>query len=1200
MNIHDLFERDINRSINGVVKVQDTREDSLKQELEEYVVARELRRHFDTFFETYATALDTPTDKIGVWISGHFGSGKSHFLKMLSYLLENDQVAGKRAIDYFDGKIEDTFALSRMRRCCEVPTETILFSIDTIGGQFKSENSKTALLRSFERMFFEHLGFYGEDLKLAKLEKYIDEQGKTQAFRDAYQQTTGESWVEDRESYLYHEDDIVPVLTQVMGMSEGAARNWFNGTEDAEIAPDRFVSMINNYVDARAKQNGGNFRLLFMADEVGQYIDNDVSLMLNLQTLVEEIGSKCAGRVWVMVTSPEAIDKVTMVVGNDFSKIQGRFNTRLSLSSSSVDEVIQRRVLEKTAPATVELERNYETSATVLKNLFAFIGGSRSDLIGYATAGDYVACYPFVNYQFKVLPDVMEAIRKHGLKAKHISTGERSMLSAFSESVQAVQNEQVGTLVPFWRFFDTIAKDLEHGVIQVVDRATRAAEDNQGLEAYDVCVLKLLYLIRYIDYVKSNLENISILMIDQVDVDKAMLKAKVQDSLDRLVRENYVARQGETYNFLTDEEQDIARAISAQQPDVAQVVDAIKQVLYSDVYTARKLRRGANDFPIDRYVDDNIYGGASQGGMKLNVVTMADDLSHASNEELVLRSAGEALVVLSDECNYFDVLMNSAKIKAYVRTFNREQLPASTQQILTNKQREAKANEAEAASLIREAVLRARCAVDGRMVEVRATKAEDVFEQVLTRLADTVFDKAGYVTAPARDDSDIARALAGQLQQPVGIEGETEANARACKEVADYLHMQKRLNQPTTMGELQRKFQQRPFGWREIDIACVAAQLIADGRMDVAVAGTRLAAIDRQMLTYLRGKQADKAQVSLHVRLDDGLLKQAAEILRDLVGVSNVPTGEAELVSIAIDALKDLRDRCTKLTLKRPTGSYPYPGRDVLDQGIKLLGKELENQNDPQALLKHLVDNEDTLLDWSEDFEQVWEFFDTQRPVFDKGAEFMNLMKGDGQYLGNAARAAEERVEAILTSEKPYKDIRHISELIDPVLEADKELVAQRQSGFLAKLEEEINRLADDAKHPERFGYVQEDFAEVARDVVSVSEREKVRFRERAHEAKNLNNLDALEFQFGKWCAEMRRKLSEATSKKVPLSNADVPDVPERVCNDAGSKVKNVGLMEIAPLRDRLSSEDDVDLWLEDLRAALLEELEGVDAIELV
>ena len=84
MEIRDLFAKDINRSINGVVKVQDNKSESVRQELEEYVVTRELQRHFADFFEVYDRSLDVPTDKVGGWISGFFGSGKSHFLKILS------------------------------------------------------------------------------------------------------------------------------------------------------------------------------------------------------------------------------------------------------------------------------------------------------------------------------------------------------------------------------------------------------------------------------------------------------------------------------------------------------------------------------------------------------------------------------------------------------------------------------------------------------------------------------------------------------------------------------------------------------------------------------------------------------------------------------------------------------------------------------------------------------------------------------------------------------------------------------------------------------------------------------------------------------------------------------------------------------------------------------------------------------------
>lgn len=1207
MEIRDLFAKDINRSINGVVKVQDNKSESVRQELEEYVVTRELQRHFADFFEVYDRSLDVPTDKVGVWVSGFFGSGKSHFLKILSYVLANNEVAGKRVIEYFDGKVADPMVASKMRRCCDVPTETILFNIDTMGGSWKEGATiKTALLRAFERVFFEHRGFFGEDLKLAKLEDYIDSCGKTQEFRDAYERACGGSWVEERETYEYRQDDIVPVLMQVMGMSEQAACNWFDGTEDDAIAVDRFVRMVNSYVDARTAQEGGKFRLLFMADEVGQFIGDDVNLMLSLQTLVEELGTKCGGRVWVMVTSQEAIDEVAMVVGDDFSKIQGRFNTRLSLSSSSVDEVIQRRVLDKTQAAKTVLDADYENTSTVLKNLFAF-DGSRNDLIGYKSAHDFTSSYPFVNYQFKVLPDVMTEIRKHGVKAKHMSTGERSMLSAFQESAQAVQGAQVGLLVPFWRFFDAISKDLEHGVIRVIDRAERAAEDDHGLKPYDVRILKLLYLIRYIDYVKSNVENISILMIDQMDIDKAALKDNVKDSLARLVRENYVARQGDTYNFLTDEEQDMARAISETQIDTAQVIESIKKVLFSGVYAAKKLRHGANDFPIDRYVDGSIYG-TTNGGMTLNIITLADDLSRASDSELALKSSGQALLVLSNEADYFDVIMNAAKIRKYAQTLNRDQLPPSTQQILANKLKEAAYNEKEAAGLIEEALLHARCAVDGRMVEIRSVKPADVIDQALAKLADTTFNKAGYITNPAQTDDDIRRTLSGRIQQ--ALDGMEEPNARALKEVADFLKVQDQMHQPTTMGDLHRKYQQKPFGWREIDVANVVAQLVATQRATVSVGGAVVAPKDRKMLECLR-KQADKAQVRQRVRMSDTLLKAAADLLRDLTGAPHVPRGEDELVAFAVDALEGLREKCTELFRNNYAGitrEYPYPGRDVVEQGAALMSRTLEAQHDPQAFLKQLVDSEDNLLDWHEDFEPVEAFFTNQKAAFDNGVKFMSLMKGEGFYLESNAQASEavRRVDEILKSDKPYSQIRYINELTTPVLDAHKELVTRKRNELLSAIEKTVDSV-------KQYANGQEGFVRVATDAAGDADRAAASIRSNAHTATTAVRIDALKQQLDSWRDDALAKIDRAVAAEQERIETEhrrtqVTEGGERVTNitpahpeakpRSAAKVKPVKLASVATVC-KLSNEQDVDAYLEQLRERLLHELDGVDAIRL-
>ena len=109
MHIQELFLKPLSRSINGVVKADQRDQETIYQELDEYVVTKELDKHFRAFFESYTTPLDDPSiaNRVGVWISGFFGSGKSHFLKTLSYLLENKEAFdangnAKRAADFFD------------------------------------------------------------------------------------------------------------------------------------------------------------------------------------------------------------------------------------------------------------------------------------------------------------------------------------------------------------------------------------------------------------------------------------------------------------------------------------------------------------------------------------------------------------------------------------------------------------------------------------------------------------------------------------------------------------------------------------------------------------------------------------------------------------------------------------------------------------------------------------------------------------------------------------------------------------------------------------------------------------------------------------------------------------------------------------------------------------------------------------------
>ena len=143
MQIKEMFEKQIDRDIKGVIKVGQSDEENVYQELDEYVVTKELLKHFRDFFDNYEKGINNNTDKMGVWISGFFGSGKSHFLKYLDYCItpETRDVALKRLldavkeIDPFDGKHNLQFEFSQVQDIASwlktATIDTCIFNLET-------------------------------------------------------------------------------------------------------------------------------------------------------------------------------------------------------------------------------------------------------------------------------------------------------------------------------------------------------------------------------------------------------------------------------------------------------------------------------------------------------------------------------------------------------------------------------------------------------------------------------------------------------------------------------------------------------------------------------------------------------------------------------------------------------------------------------------------------------------------------------------------------------------------------------------------------------------------------------------------------------------------------------------------------------------------------------------------------------------
>lgn len=1173
MIIREMFADDINRPINGVIKVDQDAADIIDQEVREYVITKELKKHFISFFNYYGDAFHTPTADMGVWISGFFGSGKSHFLKMLSYLLENKEVNGHKTVERFREKFADdpaTFML--IDNATKGQTETILFNIDIEGSINKD---KTAVLRVFAKMFYNHLGFYGENLKVAMLEKYIDQSGKMEEFRSVFEQKKGKSWVEQRKAYAFNGKFIVPTLVEVLGMSEADAQSWFNDKSHIDYSIAQLVDDIKAYVDTKPK----DFRLIYMIDEAGQYVGTDTDMLLNLQSITEKLGSECNGKVWVICTGQEAIDEIIKVRADEFSRIQARFKTRLSLTSSSVDEVVQKRILRKKPEIEKNLENLYNDNESVLRNLFSF-SDSVLDIKGYSGPQEFAANFPFVPYQFIIMQKVFNEIRKHGNAGKHQSNGERSMLSGFQEAAQKVQLNDEYALVPFYDFYDTLHTFLDGSIRRVIERCQKAADNADGIQPYDVDVLKLLYLVRYVDDIKATLDNIVILMADDIRIDKIILRKTVSESLDRLMSQNYIGRTGDTYNFLTDEEQDIQREINNTQVDTAAIVEKISQMIYGDIYTVRKYRYGKYDFSFDKMVD-GVTVGALSGGMKLRFLTIATDANEKTEMRLVTESKGQALIVLADT-PYYESLENAMKIRKYVKQRNVNQLPKSVQDIIRDRQEEANAYDMTATDALTKAIEDASFYVDGEHLTLKGGNAKSKIEQALEYLVAHVYSELDLITKNAETDADIIAVLNEMTMNGLA------PNQNAAAKVEEYLEMQFQKKLPTSMADIQSRYQAIPYGWREIDIAAVIALLIHDQKVTVKYAGNTIQPNNPKLPNMLRKKsEIGKTGISIRQSVSKAKMKECRDFMRDYFDVMDIPEDEDSLMACIIQKFSEQKDYYVALL-----GNYEhkqYPDMAVVEHAVSLMNDVLSQQKDNIALVDCVIRKEDALYDSKDAMQNVEAFFKSQVKVYDEADRLLDDLAHELDYLSyeEEAQKALNRVRLLLrvNGKFDYKCIPELNTLMMTVHEGHNRLLeAKREELF------EIVRQCMEAIHT-----AAEEQSD-CKNIINTADTFYTEKKQRIGELKSLALLDGL--------VPMMLTYKDDTCAKIDF----LKKPKEEVCdpqnhyggeNTAPKKIIKAMQRQIVFPAKTLQSEADIDAYVEAMREQLKTLMKNCDGIQL-
>ena len=1189
MRIQNLFQKDIFRPINGVVKADQLDESSVWQELEEFVVTKELDQHLRRFFSSYCEAMDKTGDpdvagRIGVWVSGFFGSGKSHFLKVLSYLLNNANHTHdgqtRRAVEFFDPKIKDAMLLGDIKRAVASHTDVILFNIDS-----KADNraGRDALLAVFLKVLNELAGYSGDHPHIAHMERYLEGKGRLGIFHDAYRTLTSTHWTEERDAYAFNRDEVIKALAHTLRQSEQSCEKWIDGAEgNFALTIENFCKWVQDYLDSR----GEDHRIVFLVDEVGQFIGTDPHLMLNLQTITEELGTVCMGRAWVVVTSQEDIDAVLGEMqgtrANDFSKIQGRFRTRLSLSSANVDEVIQERLLAKREEVRPDLEAEYARQGDILKNQLSFkdVGTTFPQ---FRDADDFVRDYPFAPYQFKLLQKIFESIRKAGATGLHLAQGERSLLDAFQHAGQSVSNMEVGILVPLYRFYPSIESFLDTTVKRTIDQA----RDNASLEDFDTRLLKVLFLIRYVDEVKGNVDNLVTLCLDQIDADRLALRKNIEACLQRLERETLVNRSGDTYFFLTSEERDINREIKNVELSSAEEAKLLGELVFDDVLKGqRKHRFSTNkmDFSFNRTCDAYPVGNRTEGGLIVSILTpLADDYESYQDGKCVLDSGqdgGQVLIRVRDDESLGRELRTLLRTDKYIRTKDDGTLPPTTKRIHRDLADENRIRRERLTSLLGEMLAAASYFVAGQRLEVAGSAPQATLSEAMEYLIQNTFTKMSYLKT-LRDDPlrEIQAVLRSNDigQHNLGMDM-PQGNPQATEDLRGYIELcTKTSRQVVLFDMLTARYANRPYGWPEFEVILLLARLYMAGEVQFVSGG---AAIPKGKLYEALTSRHKWRNITVVQRATSKPedVKKARELGRDVFSEMG-PEGEDALFEFLKGRLEGWREKLSRYRDRADTGSYP--GAEDIADSLSLLNT-LVAPEDSNRFLAQVNGRGSDLRDLADRFHDLDHFYEHQRPMWDKLSEASGRFKLNQMELDrdDSAGPALRRMSEILSAPNPYGLLKEAEGLIRTVSEVNEELLSERRARAIATITEQTASVSAEVS----IAGGDESLKTTCLTPLEDLEKQVSTHESLAHigqaEAEAVRLKDEVLDQVERY---LERKAEEGKAKQ------DKPVVKPRRVVSPGKFVKS----------SYLESQVDVDAFLDDLRTELTDALARNERIEI-
>jgi hypothetical protein len=545
--IKTLFASDIHRRIEEVIKVDQTDEEILGEEIKEYVVTGAIASHYTGIYEAYSETPNKPHEGIAIWVSGFFGSGKSSFAKMLGLSIENRDVAGEPAAERFAQRSDDKKLQVLLKTISEkIPTHAVIFDVSTDRG-IRSGNQR--LTEIMYGLFLQSLG-YAKDLDLSELEIGLEEVDRLGRFEDEYRSLFKKDWSTEKGKVAFALSEASRVLHSLDPATYPMADSWVKAVKNkADISPNKLAERATELMQRR--RPGQN--LMFVVDEVGQFVARDVQKMLDLQAIVQSLGVKGRGKHWVVVTSQEKLGE--LVSGLDDKKIElarlmDRFPLQVHLEPSDISEVTSRRVLSKNAAAQTALGRLFDEHRGRLTEHTRLTADIK---LPELTRDGFVDLYPLLPYQIDLIIQVVSGLRTQGGASRHVGGANRTIIKLAQQLLihPAVHlaDEPLGALARLDQVYELVENNIGSEV-----RAKIAAIAKELSHPLAQPVAKVICLLQFVKSVHRTAENLAAALHPGVAADSQL--AAVKEALRELEAAHKIRRGDDGYRIPTPAEDD--------------------------------------------------------------------------------------------------------------------------------------------------------------------------------------------------------------------------------------------------------------------------------------------------------------------------------------------------------------------------------------------------------------------------------------------------------------------------------------------------------------------------------------------------------------------------------------------------------------------------------------------------------------------